>query len=258
MVKFVLLGHRRSGSTLLLCDLAAHPNIYMFGEVFNENEEDRQHSFRLGLNNCRTAKRLGVSEARFYREDQPGGRFLRNFVYFRRYWSPVAVGFKLFYNQASDGPAKDAWDYLASNKRIRVIHLTRRNLLETFVSLQLAFQTNEWARPKGTAASRVARPEPLHLKPQEYENFFNRIITQRQWARDMFKAHLVLEIEYEQDVCRRFQLTMHKIQDFLEVPRREAQEMLEKQGRGDISERVSNYEELKNYFAKTQYAEMFI
>jgi hypothetical protein len=258
MIKFILLGHRRCGSTLLFCDLVRHPNVYMFGEIFNESGEERRSSFASGLRACTVAPRRGIDASKYYRDGQDGAKFLRDLVFFERYWRPVASGFKLFYHQARDTEsARKAWDYLISDKDVRVIHLVRRNMLESMLSLHIAVQTNEWARFKGDAPAPNRTPDPLHLTPAECEGYFSEVEAHRRWARDSFAAHPMLEIEYEADLCDRFQATMYRVQDFLGVPRRRARKMLEKQARRTAAEAVSNYGELKAHFAHTPYDSLF-
>lgn len=258
MVKFVLLGHRRSGSTLMLCGLAGHRNVYMFGELFNEHEDDRRKAFASGLRGCSVAERRGMSESGFYRDGQDGAQFLRDFVFYEHYWQPVAVGFKLFYHQARDtGGARRAWEYLIAHKDIHVIHLVRRNMLESMLSLRIAFQTNEWASLTTEAPAPTEPLAPLHFSPQECEGYFTETGKSQQWARAAFSDHPSIEVEYEGDLCRRFQATMHRVQDFLGVPRRRSRRLLRKQARRRPAEQISNYAELKAHFAPTPYARWF-
>ena len=258
MVRFVVLGHRRSGSTLLLCDLLVHRNVYMFGELFNESADERRRAFASGLRGCTVAQRRGIDEDRFYREGQNAAAFLNNMVFYNHYWEPVAVGFKLFYHQArNDENGRHAWDYLIADKDIRVIRLARHNMLDSMLSLRIAYQTNEWARLKNETKPRVAEPAPMSLSPAECEDYFNQIERSQEWARKAFSEHQSLEIEYEADLCRGFQATMHRIHDFLEVPRRRARKMLQKQARRKPAEQIRNYQELKAHFAATPYAGWF-
>jgi len=42
---FILLGHGRSGSTLLVRSLTEHPNVRMFGELFHYEQKERERAF---------------------------------------------------------------------------------------------------------------------------------------------------------------------------------------------------------------------
>jgi LPS sulfotransferase NodH len=258
MVKFILLGHKRSGSTLLLCSLANHGNVYMFGELFNEHVADRQRSYRMGLRKSKAAQRLGLDETKFYRTGDDGERFLERNVFFNRYWEPVAVGFKLFYQQARSTPgARRVWQYLNRHEEVRVVHLVRRNLLESLLSLRVALATDEWARPRGLP---LRSPAPrLRLGVEECERYFARVEKQRERARRRFAAHALLEVEYERDLCGRFGEAVREVERFLGVPEGGAagRPQLEKQGVGELSERINNYEELRRHFRATSYSYLF-
>jgi LPS sulfotransferase NodH len=258
MVKFVLLGHKRCGSTLLSASLSCHRNVYMFGEVFNESAEERQRAYRVGLMNCQAAPNQKITAQNYYR-DGDAANFLRRSVYYKHYWEPVAVGFKMFYEHCQDDVGmRRAWSYLIAEKDIQVIHLFRLNLLETFLSLTLAERTNEWARYKGASGdSQSTRPEPVHLSPKDCEDYFHKLAAEREEVRRNFCGHQMLELTYENDVCRQYQETFDLICDFLAVPRKQADKLLEKQAVGKPSQQISNYAELKRYFSTTEFADNF-
>jgi LPS sulfotransferase NodH len=264
MTKFILLGHARSGSTLLICSLSQHPNIHLFGELFNTVEDERHRSFRSGLRFPQSARAPGddvtVNETDFYRYGDDGAEFLRRHVFYEHAHAPLAVGFKLFYQQArTTSGARRVWHYLRAHPEVRVVHLLRRNLLESLLSLRIALATDEWARPRGQQTPPAPAPR-LHLSPAECAGYFARIERQRESARRRFKAHPVLEVEYERDLCGRFGETVREVESFLGVPvggESAAAPQLEKQGRGALSERISNYGELQSHFRHSPYAHLF-
>ncbi len=257
MIKFILLGHRRCGSTLALCGLSDHGNVYLSGELFNEDEQERQKSFQLGLRDSKAAREHGLYGEMSYRAGEDAAEFIDKKVFFDHWWEPVAVGFKLFYHQARETPgARKAWDYLKSHPEVCVIHLIRRNLLESLLSLRIAIQTDEWARLATTAQPSTTVP-PFYLSPQECSDYFTEIEKQRNEARDSFKSHSVMEVEYESDLCRSFEQTIFRIQDFLNVPRLRAKELVKKQAQRKPSQQISNYSELKDYFQHSSYSDLF-
>jgi LPS sulfotransferase NodH len=255
MVKFILLGHGRSGSTLLVKNLIEHPGILMDEELFHPEEAER---FKSDPNPNRDAPEMPGVEIRPYRDGEDGAEYLREAVFCDRSRDDIlAVGFKLFYTHArGDAKARTAWDYLIENRDVRVVHLVRVNLLESFLSLKVAFMTGEWRRWKG-AEGASAPPTSLRLEPRECEEYFNEITAYRAWARDAFRRHPFLEIEYERDVCARYPETMGRVYDFLCVPRGPAEQLLEKQSRRRPRETVSNYAELKEHFRPTAYGKFF-
>ena len=261
MVKFMLLGHARSGSTLLVCGLMQHPGIHLFGEIFNNLEEERKSAFRAGLVNhdlVRPHKAAGALDVEgFYREGADAAEFLAKRVFYKHARDSVAVGFKLFYHQARATPgARRAWRYLAHQPDLRVVELVRRDLLASLLSLHLAFRTGEWMRPRGAAAP-SEEPEPMQLTPAECEDYFAEVARRRRWARRHFAGHPVLEVEYERDVCGNFEETVYRIQEFVGVPRRRARRLLEKQARWSPRELIGNYAELHEHFRRTPYAYLF-
>jgi LPS sulfotransferase NodH len=263
MTRFILLGHARCGSTLLICSLSKHPDIHLFGELFNTVEEERQRSFRSGLRFPQAARAQEEGDAAdpndFYRYGDDGVAFLNRNVFYEHAHSPLAVGFKLFYQQARSTPeARRIWRYLSEHPEVRVVHLVRRNLLESLLSLKVALATDEWARPRGSAAWR-GQAEPLRLSAGECEHYFARVERQRERARRRFQAHEVMEVEYERDLCGRFGEAVRGVERFLGVPEGGAAEtpQLEKQGAGRVGERVSNYEELRRHFRGSPYSHLF-
>ena len=255
MIKFILLGHGRSGSTLVVKSLAQHPNIRMAGELFHESQDERKRAFE-GLNRTYPPDK---AEKHYYLEDTDGAKFLREDVFYERPWPEIrAAGFKLFYVHARNhSETRKAWPYLLENKDIRVLHLVRTNNLESFLSLKLALLTKEWKRWKNSQTER-AEPPLLTLDPKECRAYFDEKRVWRDWARASFSDHPFFEFEYERDVCRRFQPLMHDIHDFLDVPRAPASELLEKQARKPPREQIANYDELKEYFRYTPHEEFFV
>ena len=258
MVESVLVGPMRSGTTLIYCDLLSHGNVYMFGELFNEHEADRQIGFQRGLLNNNAEHKRGIGASQYYQGGN-GGNFLTKMVYYYRWWEPTAVGFKLLYHQAQDSDDERAvWKYLIAEKDIRVIHLIREDLLAGLVSLKTAEQTNEWARPKNASPeSRRICPESLSLSPEECEQYFEHILERRSWLRQCFSDDRRMELGYETDLCADFQQTMNKIYEFIEVPGKDAEQALEKQAVLTPAARIGNYQELEDYFRHTKYAGLF-
>jgi LPS sulfotransferase NodH len=254
MVDFILLGHGRSGSTLLVKSLDEHPNIRMFGELFNIEEKERCRAFH-ALNRTYPPDQL---EKGYYVEGEDAAEFLRSSVFYPRPWKEIqAVGFKMFYVHARRYPKeRNAWDYLIAKRDLHVIHLVRRNLLESFVSLQIARRTKEWKRWKSDT-SPVSEYEPFHVDPAILQGYFNEKFTYRQWARRTFRDRPFIEIEYERDVCGDFESVMHRLHDFLRVPRGPARQLLAKQAMHHPCDMIVNYAELKERFRNTLFEVFF-
>jgi LPS sulfotransferase NodH len=254
MLKFILLGQGRSGSTLIVRSLQRHPNVLMGSEHFHAEQEER-HRYYHELNGGYPPER---PPQRYYRDGEDGYEYLRDHVFHEREAEDQrAVGFKMFYQHARENARiKRAWDYLTEHRDVHVVHLSRRNLFESFVSLKVAFITREWNRQRG-AAPKAEPPPPFELDVRECESYCTRATAFKRWADERFAAHPRIEVEYERDVCGRFASMMDDVYGFLGLPSSPAEPLLVKLARRHPREQVSNYEELKEYFRHTLYEGMF-
>ena len=75
--------------------------------------------------------------------------------------------------------------------------------------------------------------------------------------RNIEETHNVLDVEYT-DICHDFQRVMNRIEEFLEVSKRDnVRPYLEKIAVLRPDEELANYQELKQYFSETEYAGYF-
>lgn len=242
--RFVVLGHGRTGSTLVVQTLRDHPNVRMYGEIFHDDPAERPTSLRI--------------DEPPYVDQADGGRYLAEVIFRTRWWKPLrAVGFKLFYDHARDSPgALRAWDHLVGDRSIRIVHVARRNLLEAWLSYQVALRTGVWVRASGEPRARP-RVAPIHIQPEECREFFEFVGERRRWARAAFAGHEVLELEYERDLATGFARTLGRLADFLGVRRVHIPPPIERQRQGSSRAQIANYEELREAFHGTPYDEFF-
>ncbi|MDX2222631.1 MAG: hypothetical protein SFV21_07785 [Rhodospirillaceae bacterium] len=256
MKKFVIIAHARSGSFMLATGLAGQRHLEMHMELFNPHPVNRRTLFavrRPELAADRTASRDA-----YYRDGESAAEFLSTYVYHDRYGPDVqAVGFKILYDQARIGPAASAWQRLADDTEIVVIHLTRRNLLATLVSLLVAQATRRWSVAANDRGPRPAVP-PFTISPSACADFFRSMQSDSARIRSMFARHAVLELEYECDLVADFAGAARRVLAALSVP--ESGPLIPQTGRQAryrLSEQVSNFVELKAHFAGTQAATYF-
>jgi hypothetical protein len=257
MIQFVLLASPRTGSTALRLTLARHPQIRIHGELFHALESDRTSNFEADPYVTALAKR-GVDPPSSYRDGTDAAEYVMStiFVPWETGKNETAVGFKLFYEHARCTPSAVAlWDYLITKETIRIIHLSRRNLLAAYLSLVTAGQTGEWIRLRGSPS--VSPPSSLNINPVELREFFDFCRAQQRWADTNFSEHLMLQLEYETDIFAGFSNTVRTIYDFLEVPEGPVEPVTMRQALESIPRRVQNYSELKDEFSTTPYAEFF-
>jgi LPS sulfotransferase NodH len=267
-VRFMILGSARTGSNLLVSLLSAHPNIKIYGELLNLDW-------------------LGKEDLREALEDPI--RFLQKRVYEAHRPEIAAVGFKMFYEhltrsyfekplnlpgvsaqlrarwtqfssfiesnyewEALNERFRKTWEFLYGDRSLSVIHLKRRNMLHTLISIRRAFMTSQWWCLK--SSSGVA--PTLHLHPDECCRYFHMLDTRAQEADTAFQGHPKLEVSYEA-LAERQDDTMEEIFAFLKVPYAPVTTRMKKQNLTPPCEAVANYDQLKNYFRDTKWNVFF-
>ena len=237
-VLFVVLTHPRSGSTLLIKAIRAHPAVRMYGELFQEELETRLAG-------------IGAPHD-VYASGEDGSRFLSETI-FRDRDDPElsAVGFKLFYGQGREPGARTAWDYLLSRRDIRVVHLTRDDPLAAYVSLEEAEATGRWHLELDESAP---PGPPVRLDPEACLAFLDELHSNRSWARHAFRMHPVLELSYERHLDRGFAAGLHDVQAFLGLPPMDLPALLQKQSDRPLEQRVTNLPEIRAALRNTVHA----
>lgn len=218
--RFIILSRSRTGSTLLLDLLKSHPNISMKGEIFQK------------LN--------GQTTDRIWHD-----AFSRKLPFIK------AVGFKLFYYHPMDVSDKTVWKFMRSNRDIKIIHLTRKNILNTVISREIAKKTKTWEISKPLAQSK--RAPKVKLDPKTCLQQIKQTETWESDSRDKLKNHQILEITYRQLANNRTQ-TLRKVFDFLDVPIKRTSTSLVKQNVQPLKQKIQNYDEIKSVMVKNGYS----
>ncbi len=241
---FILLCHARSGSNLISLSLGKHGAVKMFGEIFHASDQEARTSL---------PKRLHPPHMR-----SDAAQFLGQEIFDQRPpWPNRARGFKIFYEHARANPTqKAAWAYLVDRKDIKVIHLTRRNLLDCKLSLEVALRNGEWFVSSGEQSSATSI-ERFSLSPWDCQQYFGQILSSKLWAQEVFAGHPTLTLEYERDLRGDFAGTMARVFAFIDVPDVPVAQQLVKQQTGRPADRILNYEELRRWFEHTLYEEYF-
>jgi hypothetical protein len=163
------------------------------------------------------------------------------------------VGFKLLYSHARVGKPQAIWQYLSQMPDLKVITLQRDNLLHSYVSLEVAYRTNEFIvlDPK--------RPRPkikLTIDETHCREYFQKIQKWQREAARLFKNTPQLKISYE-DLVTHQDKNLQKVQTFLGVPVRELHCAVQKQNKRPMRDIITNYSALKKAFAKTKWQAYF-
>jgi LPS sulfotransferase NodH len=264
----MILGSARTGSNFLLSLLSSHPSIKTYGELFNLDQLP-QDTLIEALKDP-----VAYLRGRVYKPPGPG---------------ISAVGFKMFYYHLTkdyfDKPVRaadtsqqlqdkfvrfsafiesnydwdsldrrfrDTWDFLIEDASLAVIHLKRRNALDTLISLKRAFATGEWWRLKSESRPRFT----VHLDPEECDRYFQRMSDFQAAADTAFASHPRIDVIYE-DLAERQQNALKGIFTILDVPCLPLTTRMTKQNPAPAWETVVNYEELKNHFRHTRWSVLF-
>ena len=243
--RFVIVGIARTGSTMLISSLNAHPQALAFGELFRTPEA-------IGWDIQPYADFASKELLQLYRNDPC--RFLETAV-FRRWPSGMrAVGFKIFYYHARQPPYSQVWSYLAQRDDILVLHVKRRNVLAQYLSLKLAHDTNMWhGAPSGR---RGAQAQPLALDVEGCRKHFVWVRAAERETDARFAAHRMLQVEYER-LAQDQAAELARVQEFLGLAPRSLAARTTRQRSAPLSQAIANYEELKAAFADTEWSTFF-
>jgi LPS sulfotransferase NodH len=264
----MVLGSARTGSNLLLSLLSAHPHIKTYGELFNLDMLPEKNLLEV--------------------LDDPV-TFLRRKVYQDHKLEIAAVGFKMFYEHLTrdyftklvdvsdaapqlrekyarfssfiesnyawetlDERFRTAWEFLRADHSLAVIHLQRRNMLNTLISLKQAYMTSQWWSLK----SGLQTTPPVHLDPEGCCRYFQKLTGSAAEADAAFGEHPKINLIYE-DLIEKQQDTLQHIFAFLKVPYKSVTTRMKKQNLASPRETIANYEQLKSYFRNTRWDTFF-
>jgi LPS sulfotransferase NodH len=241
-VNFVVLTSARTGSTWLMDRLNRQPGVEAHGELF--------------LNHARMKPALAsLADGKRFIEVRGGPKFTRPrrvFSYLDALCRPARiVGFKLMYKQLQNYP--EILVYLAVH-RVRVIHLTRRNLLDVVVSEELAKLT-------GVSHALADSSSSIPMVQIDTGTIVNRLAGLRNKpnrVRQLIRLFInpMLEVTYESLLENDDEF--ERILKYLEVAnsRADAGSSLAKRGVRSHRESIANYDELQRRLDSTPFSHM--
>ena len=240
--RFVILASARTGSNLLQGMLDSHEQVSCFGELFNDSNPSH-----IQWNTSREIRAEDIA----LRDADPCG-----FLEQRVFAVPPhvrAVGFKLFYFHAVQGPWSAIWPYLRGMSGLRVLHLRRTNLLRKLVSERLAARTGKWW---------INRDEDAYCDVSielGYDECMGEFDSARNYERDGLQrlaGQAVLDLTYER-LAAAPEIEANRALEFLGVAPQILQARIKRQLRDPLTKVVSNYSELAARFAGTADAAFF-
>ena len=220
--KFIIVTRSRTGSNLLISLLNSHSQIFARGEIFR----------RLEGKSC----------------DQIWKAF------FRKRPSHLAfIGFKIFYYHPLDSDDKSVWDFIQDDKKIKNIHLKRRNILKTYVSREIAGKTDIWTNKKNKKIPLSERRITVDLEDLKKE--IDLTLQNQDDFGARFQNHDILDIWYE-DLVKNKEKEMHRLFDFLGVEKQKVESSYKKQNKESLKDLIINYDEVSKALSKSSLKHM--
>jgi LPS sulfotransferase NodH len=239
--KFIILAHQRSGSSMLIDTLRKHPQIVGLGELFIPS--------RMGFN---YEEFDGTSEAlRVFRDEHPT-EFLDRYIFGAYNDEIQAIGFKLFPEQIEFRAFQGLWRWLEKRTDIKILYLTRRNLLATYVSLLIAQKDGKYGIKDAAERTQSTISIDPHQCLMEFKSRKQHNAEIERHIRD----HRVLNLAYE-DVAQCPDDYVQQVQEFLGVDVRDLKITTVRQEVRPLSEVIENYDELRQYFYGTEWGYLF-
>lgn len=225
--KLIILGRQRTGSSLLMRLLHAHPKIDMQSEVFR----------LLKGKSCRNVWNETFSK--------------------KLPWIKYA-GFKLFYNHPDDSKDREVWDILDSNTDVKIIHIKRKNILRTYVSKLVAVKTGAW-----NSGQENDQKEDLDKKVHiDLNHCLNELRTikklEAEFNTDKYPNHEYIELFYEELVENTVD-ELNKLFSFLKIENQRIEKRkldLKRQNPEKMKNLVINYEEFEQAISNSEFAKL--
>lgn len=214
---FIILGHPRTGTSLLHTYLNAHPQLLSLNEALSDNTN---------LSTLLSPKPFFIK----------------------------AVGFKFFYEYIKNEDKQLILFNLLKNWEVKIINIKRKNLLRVYVSLLIAEKTQEWSSIEThTKKNKTIEINPLECEKAFYnykslEKIVDEFVTQSNAK--------IIEIEYE-SYTEFPDLYNYKILKFLGLNPIKLHSLLKKQNPESLENLISNYSELKEYFKNSEFESYF-
>jgi LPS sulfotransferase NodH len=247
--RFVVTCPARTGSSMLTSLLQSHPEICCHGEVFGWRVFEGFKGINYNGPISEHRKPPIVDKLVQLRLDDPV-LFLRDFVLFAGEYK--AVGLKFKYEELSIEHFTAVRHWIRDNQDIKIIHLTRQNLLKRYASQVIATKItkvfNTWQE--------VPPPTRITLSPEECEREFAHTEQRQERYTKLFAKHDVLHMTYEELIADR-DVKLTQIQTFLGLEPTELRTGMKKLNPDSLADLLENYNELHQHFVGTRFESFF-
>jgi LPS sulfotransferase NodH len=210
----IVLSAGRSGSSLLVNYLNCNRQIHCHGEVLNSGHEI-----------------YGTTEGKTREE------LIGHVAFFFQKRETTYVGAKFLTHQFGELDITVS-DVLEVLRRPKVIALYRRSLLETYVSLLIAEETDTWY------SSNVINKVSVTLNLPQFQEFAK--VQRRRWQdsmREVARLCSFVCVSYE-ELINDQAITMNRVFSFLDVPSADVRSESVKQNPGTLRDKIANYDSL--------------
>lgn len=245
---FIILSHPRSGTTYLNnYILPSHPKVHCYDELFFLSETTRKYLKKIGLS-TRFDFPFNVF-TKFFSSEYSVYRYIQaHHLKAKQYSGKNIIGFKLFPNQLKPHEI----EYLFIKKKIPVIILRRKNMIQAAISYQIAKITGQWAYHSKKDFGEIV------IDPSTIEDYFRKFAD--------FLDHyekLLSEYNIQYHKCYYENLftldTINKIFDFLSVEHiHKIPEGDKKLNTPDRYKKIKNLNEIQNIFCNEKNGFLFI
>jgi LPS sulfotransferase NodH len=241
--KFLIICRKRTGSNFLVSLLQSHPKIRAFGEVFTDDER-----IYWGYPS------YSSSEVVKLRHKEPI-EFLDRFVFRDFLKSTKAVGFKLLYPEERTYDRNIICEYLRNIENLKVIHLKRRNILDNYVSHEIARKTDVWIVLQNNQNNNNIKLEINYKKCLDY--FQKTKMLEQEYELLFAERSKQIQTVYYEDLIANNATAIEAVQKFLGVKCLPLISYTHQQEKRLLEQIIINYDELKEKFENTPWQSFF-
>lgn len=258
MKKHIILTNGRSGSNYLAHNLNLHPNVVNIGEVFGSWTFLRKIYILLSI--------FGVSEQNFIsyiysnifffylaQSYSALSHILRGApINWKRYSNTFSIGVKEFFIHIDEHPGLQ---YLLTDRDIKVIYLSRSDLVRRYISL-LHMQQTQIVVAHDESNRRIKIRVDVDAMLESLDIMQKEVAQERAWMNKIVQAgHEIFEIHYEEYFASAESITdiNQHLFTFLEVDVVPVNNTHRKILTDNYAELIENYEEFCSALQNTPY-----
>jgi len=248
--KFCVITTQRSGSNWLISLLKSHPELEVFGELFIN--EKRKDGTRRKFSNTTLPPFYEFRKCHY--PVRPFSTF--NYLNTLNEWNGnhKVIGFKLMYYDISHRPEIMVKIIL---DRYKIIHLIRDNYLDVTIS-----EINAWGK-KGAGIVHTlqnVKVPPVHINIETLlQKLYSKENKVNKYTRFLnFIPNPVMTVYYD-SLCSEKDLVLTSIADFLDIQNNQDIKFVSNQKKintGQYSEKIANYEEVKQRLKDTKFKKL--